>query len=60
MGRIYKKWRKLNISPRQIKYKNIKIIKMISFPHCGNDVIECECFYKKNKIKAFSDLLPPL
>lgn len=41
--KIYEKWRELNIDPQDINFKKIKIKKQISFPHCGNDVIECKC-----------------
>ena len=38
----YEKWRELNIDPKDIKFKTIKVLKEISYPHCGNDVVECE------------------
>lgn len=40
--KIYKKWRELKTDPFNINFKNIKILNQISFPHCGNDVVECE------------------
>lgn len=51
--KIYKKWRELNINPQYIKFQKIKVLKQISFPPCGNDVIECECETYGNKINAF-------
>ena len=39
----YEKWRDLKIDPQEIDFKKIKILNQISFPHCGNDVVECEC-----------------
>ena len=41
MSEIYEKWRELNIDPNEIKYKNIKIKKILSYPPAGNDVVEC-------------------
>lgn len=38
---IYEKWRELNIDPSKIKYKNIIVEKIISYPPAGNDVVEC-------------------
>lgn len=52
--KIYEKWRDLKIDPQEINFKKIKIIKQISFPHCGNDVVECICETdNKNIINAF-------
>lgn len=48
--KIYEKWRDLNIDPQNINFKKIKIRKQISFPHCGNDVIECECEINNSSI----------
>lgn len=48
--KIYEKWRDLNIDPQDINFKKIKIRKQISFPHCGNDVIECECEINNSSI----------
>lgn len=47
------KWREQNISPSEIKFKKIKLIKEISYPHCGNDVTECLCLYKDKKTNLF-------
>lgn len=38
---IYEKWRELNIDPSKIKYKNIIVERIISYPPAGNDVVEC-------------------
>ena len=40
---IYEKWRELNINPFDIKFNNIKIKEIISYPPAGNDVVECVC-----------------
>lgn len=40
--KIYDKWRELKTDPKDINFKKIKLLRMMSFPHCGNDVIECE------------------
>lgn len=40
---IYEKWRELNINPLDIKFNNIIIKKIISYPPAGNDVVECVC-----------------
>lgn len=37
----YNKWRELSINLFDIKFKNIKLIKEISYPPAGNDVVEC-------------------
>lgn len=46
---IYKKWRELSVDPYKIKYKNIKLINIISYLPAGNDVLECLCMYKHRK-----------
>lgn len=48
-----KKWRELKTDPSQIKYKKIKLLKKISYPHCGNDVVECLCLYKDISLNLF-------
>ena len=41
--KIYEKWREFKTNPEDINFKRVKILKQVSFPHCGNDVVECEC-----------------
>lgn len=53
MSIVYEKWRELGIDPFSIKYKNIKILKIISYPPAGNDVIECEILFNNRKVNAF-------
>ena len=50
MSQIYEKWRELDVNPFDIKFKNIKLIKIISYPPAQNDVIECLCEYNKEEI----------
>lgn len=39
------KWRDLIIDPFKINFKNIEINKIVSYPHAGNDVLECIGIY---------------
>lgn len=48
-----KKWRELKTDPSKIKYKKIKLLKIISYPYCGNDVVECLCSYKNISLNLF-------
>ena len=43
MSKIYEKYRDLITNPFDIKYKNIEIKEIISYPPAGNDVVECLC-----------------
>ncbi|MDD4298616.1 MAG: aminoglycoside phosphotransferase family protein [Bacilli bacterium] len=43
MGKKYKKWRDLTTDPFDIKFKNIKLNQIVSYPPAGNDVVECKC-----------------
>ena len=47
---IYKKWRELSLDPFKIKFNNIILKEIISYPYAGNDVIECICSYKGKNI----------
>ncbi len=51
--KVYEKWRELKTNPDDISFKKIKIIKQISFPPCGNDVVECECLVNNQKTNVF-------
>lgn len=49
---IIKKWRDLTFDPYKIKFKNFKLLDIISYPHAQNDVIEIEIKMKEeNKTK---------
>ena len=37
-----KKWRELEINPKERPFKNFKIKDIVSYPYAGNDVIEAE------------------
>lgn len=50
---IYKKWRELSLDPFKIKFNNIILKEIISYPYAGNDVIECICSYKGKNIESF-------
>ena len=50
---IYEKWRELNIDPSKIKYKNIIVEKIISYPPAGNDVVECIAEVNDKKENVF-------
>ena len=43
-SKTYKKWRELSINPFEIKFNNIVLDNIISYPHAGNDVVECFCY----------------
>lgn len=51
MKKTYLKWRNVEIEPDIIKYKKIKLIKVLKYLPAGNDVFECLCFYKKRYCK---------
>lgn len=53
MNNAYQKWRDLIIDPFDIKYSNIKIKEIISYPPAGNDVVECVCAINNNIENAF-------
>ncbi len=46
------KWREGVIDPYSIKFKNITIIEILSYPHAGNDVYKCLGTYR-GKEKTF-------
>lgn len=50
MGKIQEKWRDSLINLDDIKFKNIKIEKIISYPPAGNDVFECIGKYKNKNL----------
>ena len=50
---IYEKWRELNIDPSKIKYKNIIVERIISYPPAGNDVVECIAKVNNKKENVF-------
>ena len=50
---VYEKWRELSLDPFKIKFNNIILKEIISYPYAGNDVIECNCEYKGKNIEAF-------
>ena len=47
--KVIPKWRDLIIDPLDIEFKNIKIKEIISYPHAGNDVLECIGIYKNKE-----------
>lgn len=53
MSKIYEKYRDLITNPFDIKYKNIEIKEIISYPPAGNDVVECLCKIGKDAMKCF-------
>ena len=53
MSKIYEKYRDLITNPFDIKYKNIEIKKIISYPPAGNDVVECLCKIGKDSRNVF-------
>ena len=44
--KVYKKWRDLKTNPLEIKFNNFTIKEIISYPPCGNDVVECIALFK--------------
>ncbi len=44
MEKKYKQWRDLILDPFEIKFKKIKLNKIINYFPAGNDVLECECY----------------
>ena len=46
---IIKKWRDLTFEPDKIKFKNFKLLNVLSYPHAQNDVIEIEIKMKGDK-----------
>ena len=53
MSKIYEKYRDLITNPFDIKYKNIEIKEIISYPPAGNDVVECLCKIGKDARNVF-------
>lgn len=53
MSQIYEKWRDLTVNFDEIKFKNIHLKEIISYPPAGNDVIEAEIIYNNKKVTSF-------
>lgn len=53
MTKKYEKWRELLIDPFTIKFKNIKLKEIISYPPAGNDVLECICEHNGKEANLF-------
>ncbi len=51
--RVIEKWRELKTDPKKIEYKDIRLLEILSYPHCGNDVIEGRCSYNDNEMNLF-------
>ena len=49
MAKIQEKWRESLVDINEIKFKNIEIEKIISYPPAGNDVFDCLGKYKSEK-----------
>ena len=56
MSKIYEKYRDLITNPFDIKYKNIEIKEIISYPPAGNDVVECLCKIGKDALLHVSQI----
>ena len=56
MSKIYEKYRDLITNPFDIKYKNIEIKEIISYPPAGNDVVECLCKIGKDARNVFINI----
>jgi aminoglycoside phosphotransferase (APT) family kinase protein len=48
-----KKWREFKTNIDDIDFKYIKVLEELIYPHCGNDVVECNCLYNGKKVKLF-------
>lgn len=53
MGEVQGKWRESLIDINKIPFSNIKLLKVISYPPAGNDVFECQGYYKEHMIEFF-------
>lgn len=47
-----KKWRECP-NPFEIKFKNFKLVKILGYPHAGNDVFYVKCIYNNKTTFAF-------
>lgn len=51
--KVIEKWRELKTNPKEIDYKEIKLLEILSYPYCGNDVIEGLCLYQDSRVNLF-------
>lgn len=49
----YEKWRDLSINPFDIKFKNIRVLELVSYPPAQNDVVECISLVDNKKKNVF-------